>query len=56
MGGGGGQPKNTTSTTKTELPAWLNYAYTDFLGQTNAANAKPYESYGGQLNAGPSQG
>jgi hypothetical protein len=43
--GGSSAPKNTTSTTKTELPPWLNTAYTDFLGQTNAANAKPYQSY-----------
>lgn len=53
MGGGSSQPKNTTTTTKTELPAWLSNAYTDFFNQTNQVNAKPYRPYDGQLNAAP---
>lgn len=52
--GGGGQPKNTTTTTKTELPAFLQNAYQQFFQQTNDVNSKPYQSYDGQLNAGPS--
>ncbi|MBB3226992.1 hypothetical protein FHW69_001593 [Luteibacter sp. Sphag1AF] len=51
--GGGGTPSNTTTTTKTELPAWLSNAYTSFFNQTNAVNAKPYQSYSGDLTAAP---
>lgn len=40
--GGGGTPKNTTTTTKTELPPWLSNAYTQFFNQTNQVNSKPY--------------
>lgn len=53
---GGGQPKNTTTTTETKLPDWLVNNYQSFIRQTNDVNAKPYQSYSGQLNAGPSQG
>lgn len=53
---GGGQPKNTTTTTETKLPDWLVNNYQSFIRQTNDVNAKPYQSYDGQLNAGPSQG
>lgn len=49
--GGGGQPKNTTTTTKTELPPWLASNFQNFFNQTNAVNDKPYQSYQGQLNA-----
>jgi hypothetical protein len=54
--GGGGVPKNTTTTTETKLPDWLVNNYQSFIRQTNDVNNKPYQSYGGQLNAGPSQG
>jgi hypothetical protein len=55
MGGGSSQPKNTTTTTKTELPAWLANSYQQFFNQTNQVNAKPYQSYGGSLNAAPNE-
>jgi len=51
--GGSDAPKNTTTTTVNQVPAWLQADYTQFINQTNAANAKPYQSYGGQLNAAP---
>lgn len=49
--GGGGQPKNTTTTTETKIPDWLASDYQGLISQTNAQNAKPYQSYQGQLNA-----
>jgi hypothetical protein len=52
--GGSDAPKNTTTTTVSQVPAWLQSDYTDFINQTNAANAKPYQQYSGQLNAAPS--
>jgi len=53
MGGGSSVPKNTTTTTINQIPEWLSNDYQSFINQTNAANAKPYMQYGGQLNAAP---
>lgn len=52
--GNSGAPKNTTTTTVSQVPAWLQQDYTQFINQTNDANSKPYQQYAGQLNAAPS--
>lgn len=54
--GGGGQPKNTTTTTKVDVPPWLTADFQKLMSQTDAANNKPYQSYDGTLNAGMSSG
>lgn len=52
--GGGGQPKNTTTTTQTEIPAWLTSDYQSLIGQAQTANQTPYQAYNAPLNASPS--
>jgi hypothetical protein len=52
MAGGGSTPSNTTQTTKTELPAWMEGASTDQYNQAKELAAKPYEAYSGDRIAG----
>lgn len=52
MAGGGSSPSNTTQTTKTELPAWMEGASTDQYAKAKEIAAKPYEGYGGSRIAG----
>lgn len=33
--GGGGAPKNTTTTTETKIPDWLAHDYQGFINSTN---------------------
>lgn len=49
---GGGTPSNTTQTTKTELPPWLNQAAQENIALARQLGSQPYQPYTGQLVAG----
>ena len=54
-GGGGSQPANTTQTSTQELPEWARGYAKDVLAKGQALtdiNNNPYQTYGGQRNAG----
>ncbi len=46
--GGSKQPSSTTTTTKTELPAWIQPYSEGYLNKSMEAANRPYEQYQGQ--------